>query len=408
MTVDSRRKKVVITGMGVVSPYGLGSDVFFSSLSRGISGISEVNKIDTSKISAKYGGEIKWYNPNDFFTKNQQEKMDINSQYIIVATNEALQLSNIQMNDEDKANMGVFLGTLTAGLPFTEEYYKQSLEGRYYPTLISQFYRSSATHNLASYFGITGPRITITTACSASSHAIGLATSYIKAGKINSAIVGGVDGFCNLTWAGFNSLRNISPKEPRPFSKDRQGMIIGEGSGVLILENEEDAIKRGAKIYGEVKGWGASADAYHITGPKSEGDTIALAIKNAIKNAKLDVDDINYIAAHGTGTLANDSTETNAIKNVFNEKAYSIPISSIKSMIGHTMGAAGIHQAIAVIGMMRDKMIYPTINYSIQDPKCDLNYVPNSAIEANIENAISNSFGFGGNNSVLVLSKYAG
>ncbi len=397
-------KRIVVTGIGAVTPYGLGCDIFFKNLSMGKSGISFVDKMNTSELETQKGGEIKWYNANEFFTKYQQKHMDINSQYLILSTREAIRTSNLSEDCSDK-NISVCIGTLTAGLPFTEKYYMDAQNDKYSPILVSQSYRSSATHNMASYFNIYGPRYTITTACSASMHTIGLGAEYIRNGMSDMSIVGGVDAFCGVTWGGFNSFKSMSSDEIRPFDKNRKGLLIGEGSGVMVLESLSSAKRRGVHIYGEIKGWGSSGDAYHITAPNMEGASAAM--EAALINAGMDKNDIDYIGAHGTATHLNDVMETNAIKKVFGNRAGLIPISSIKSMIGHTMGASGIHLALATLGMIQEGRVYPTINYETADEECNLDYVPNVSREHIIKNAMLDAFGFGGNNAVLVVSAYS-
>lgn len=400
------KKRVVITGIGMLTPYGRGYHTFWENLSQGKSAISKVEKIDTSAINVKKGGEIKWYRPEDHYSRRERTRMDITSQYLVLASSDALSDAGVTSVDLMGTNTGIFIGTLVAGLPFAEKYYRCCSRGKVSPALASQVYRSSAAHHVASWFDISGPCMTITTACSASAHAVGLGADYIRAGKIDLAVIGGVDAFCEITWGGFFSLKSLSPGDISPFDKNRSGILLGEGSGVLVLESEERALARKARIYGEVLGYGASCDAHHSTAPDPEGYGPALAIRLAIKSAGIKLEEIDYINAHGTATKHNDVAETNAIKLTFGEIAYSVPVSSTKSMIGHMLGAAGIIEVIAVLGMIRDQVIYPTINYLTPDPECDLNYVPNKSVRASIEKVLSNSFGFGGNNAVLALSKY--
>lgn len=394
--------EVVVTGIGSVTPYGRGTKLFWNCMREGKDGTSYVKRINTEQLKAKKGGEINWYQADDFFTKREQKQWDINTQYLMLAMEEALESAKIKAFGD---NTGIIIGTLTAGLPFSELYYENALKEKYYPRYISQCYRSSVTKNIAAKYGIKGPRLTITTACSASMHAIGTGLSYIKSGRLDMAVVGGVDAFCGVTWGGFSALKALSTDDIAPFSKNRSGTLIGEGSGIIILESLESAQRRGAHIYGRVSGWGATGDAYHITAPNPTGETEAESMRLAIKDASMELNQINVIGAHGTATHLNDKMETQAIKNVFQDHSERLLITSIKSMIGHTMGAAGIHLAIAGLGMFQDQVVYPTIHYTEKDPECDLNYVVNRAVAAKVDTVLMNGFGFGGNNASVVLSK---
>lgn len=402
MNREMKDDDVVVTGIGTVSPYGKGTELFWTHLGQGDDAISEITKINVENNYAKRGGEITWYNPNYYFSKREQKIMDTNAQYGILALEEAKNDAKI---DEFPIDTGIFLGTLTAGFPFTEKYYKGKLNGKVYSKYITQYPRSSLANQLAIRFDIYGPRMTITTACSAGVHALAEGAAQVQRGKVSMAVVGGVDAFCELTWSGFSALRALSETELASFSKRRNGTQIGEGGGMLILEKYKSAKKRNANIYGVISGWGASADAYHITAPNPEGDTEAIAIKRAIMKSGVDKKEIDVVVTHGTGTELNDKMETKAIKLGLEEQAYEVSVTSIKSMIGHTMGAAGIHSSIALLGMIRDGKVYPTIHYKEKDENCDLAIVANQMISKNIRAGIVNAFGFGGNNAAVLIQK---
>ena len=396
-----RDTDIVITGIGTVSPYGYGTEVFWNGLANGEDKITEVKKIKLDNNYAKRGGEIDWYISKDYFSKNELRRWDLNTQYSVLAMEEAKLDAKI---DEFPSNTGIFMGTLTAGLPFAEMYYDNMLKDKYIPRYITQCFSASVADNVAKRYHLNGPKITVTTACSASAHAIAVGVSYLRRNKIDVAIVGGVDAFCQVTWAGFSALRALSAERISPFSRERQGTQIGEGAGVLVLETYKRAKERNAKIYAIIAGCGASTDAYHITAPNPTGETQAQAIRGAISDANVKLTDIDVICAHGTGTELNDQMESKMIKEVFGKYYKKPSVTSIKSMIGHTMGAAGIHLTIALIGMMRKKMIFPTINYQSADKECDLSIVTNHSITKDINWGLVNAFGFGGNNAALILS----
>ena len=392
---------IVITGIGTVSPYGYGTKTYWDGLANGEDKITEVKKIKVDNNYAKRGGEIDWYIPQNFFSKNELGKWDLNTQYCMLAMEEAKLEAKI---DAFPNNTGIFMGTLTAGLPFAEMYYDNMLKNKYIPRYITQCFRASVADNIAKKYHLIGPKITVTTACSASAHAIAVGVSYLRRNKIEVAIVGGVDAFCQVTWAGFSALRALSAVQISPFSKERQGTQIGEGAGVLVLETYKRAKARNAKIYAIIAGCGSSTDAYHITAPNPTGETQAQAIRAAISDANVKLSDIDVICAHGTGTELNDQMESKMIKKVFGKHYMKPSVTSIKSMIGHTMGAAGIHLTIALIGMMRNRKIFPTINYQNMDEEGDLSIVTNHSITKDINLGLVNAFGFGGNNAALVLA----
>jgi len=408
--------RVAITGLGVVSPVGIGLKNFWNSLVNGKSGISRITKFDPSPFTSQIAGELPDFNPEDRLSQKEIKRLDPFSQYSLYATYEAVEDSKIEFESYNKNRIGVIYASGIGGEITWENEHKKYLEGgprRVSPFFIPSLIVNNAPGTIAIKFGLRGPNFAVLSACASSGHAIGEAFRKIQLGESDIMITGGTEAPIGpLALAGFCSMRALSTRndEPekasRPFDKERDGFIMSEGAVTLILERMDLAEKRNANIYGEIIGYGASDDAYHITAPDETGEAQSNGIKLALKDANISSDDIGYINAHGTSTLLNDKVETMVIKNVFGRRAYDINISSTKSMHGHLLGATSAIEAAATLMALKEAIIPPTINYEIPDPECDLNYTPNKSIKKDIEYAISNSFGFGGHNVTLVFKKY--
>lgn len=410
-------RRVVITGLGVVSSLGMSVDEFWNNIINGKSGISRIEKFDTGEFSSKIGAEIKEFNPEKYISPREAKHLAMFTQYAIFAAMSALEESGLEINEENAERIGVLIGSGIGGIEVFEEQIEKLIKKG--PKRISPFFIPMMISNMASghvsiYTGAKGPNSNAVTACASGTTAIGEAVEIIKRGDADVMIAGGTEASITpSSVAGFSnmkalSFRNDEPeKASRPFDADRDGFVIGEGSGVLILEELESACKRGAKIYAEVLGYGTSGDAHHITQPDPGGAGAARAMAMAIGKAGINYDEMDYINAHGTSTPLNDKYETIGIKKVFKDHAYKMMISSTKSMTGHLLGAAGGIEAIICAKTLKEGIIPPTINYETPDPECDLDYVPNTAREyKNIRYLMSNSFGFGGQNACLVMGKY--
>jgi len=409
---------VVVTGVGLVIPAGIGTETAWKNICEGRSGIGPLTRFDPNGFETKIAGEVKGFNPEAYIEKKEIKKMDLFVQYALAATREALEDSQLKITPENCDRTGVIVGTGLGGLPTLEKYHQILLEKG--PSRISPFFIPMLIANLASgqiaiRFGAKGPNTCVVTACATGAHCIGDAFRAIVYGDAEAIIAGGTEANISpLSIAGFNAMKALSTRneEPekacRPFEKNRDGFVVAEGAGILILEELEFALKRGAKIYGELIGYGYTGDAYHITAPSPEGEGAARCMRMAIKDAGLRPEDIDYINAHGTSTPLNDLTETQAIKTVFGEHAKKVAISATKSMTGHLLGAAGSTEAIFSLLAIRDGIIPPTINYDVPDPECDLDYVPNVARRQTLTVVMSNAFGFGGTNATLVLRKFSG
>jgi len=412
------KRRVVVTGVGLVIPAGIGTETAWKNICEGRSGIGPLTRFDPNGFETKIAGEVKGFNPEAYIEKKEIKKMDLFVQYALAATREALEDSQLKITPENCDRTGVIVGTGLGGLPTLEKYHQILLEKG--PSRISPFFIPMLIANLASgqiaiRFGAKGPNTCVVTACATGAHCIGDAFRAIVYGDAEAIIAGGTEANISpLSIAGFNAMKALSTRneEPekacRPFEKNRDGFVVAEGAGILILEELEFALKRGAKIYGELIGYGYTADAYHITAPSPEGEGAARCMRMAIKDAGLRPEDIDYINAHGTSTPLNDLTETQAIKTVFGEHAKKVAISATKSMTGHLLGAAGSTEAIFTLLAIRDGIIPPTINYDVPDPECDLDYVPNVARRQPLTVVMSNAFGFGGTNATLVLRKFSG
>ncbi len=413
---NTGKRRVVVTGLGVISSIGFGKDAFWSALKEGRSGISRITAFDPSAFTTQFAGEIKDFDPAQFIDAKRLKRMDRTSQLAVAAAKMAVQDAglNFQQNG-GREKTGVIIGTAMAGHGYILNQHTTLMEKG--PMRINPFtalagFPDACTSNISIELGITGPSFSISTACSSASDAGGYAFEAIANGSMDFLVMGGAEAsiypgilaaFCV---ARAMSTRNEDPqKASRPFSRDRDGFVLGEGAGILVLEEYEHAKKRGAHIYAEILGHGMTCDAYHMTAPDPEGREAVRAMKMAMQTAGVLPQDIDYINAHGTSTPLNDKTETMIIKKVFGDMAPKIPISANKSMIGHLIGAAGAVELVAAILAMENQEIPPTINYGIPDPECDLDYVPNKSRKAKIEVVMKNSFGFGGKNSILILGK---
>ncbi len=404
--------------MGLVIPTGIGVETSWKNVCEGRSGIGLLTRFDANGFETKIAAEVKQFNPESCIDKKEIKKMDLFIQYSLAATKEALENARLVIGPDMAEQVGVIVGTGLGGLPTIEKYHKVLMErgpGRITPFFIPMLIANLASGQIAIHFGPKGPNTCVVTACATGAHCIGEAFRAIVYGDAEAMITGGTEAnITPLTISGFNAMKALSTKnnEPekacRPFEKNRDGFVIAEGAGVLVLEELEFALKRKATIYAELVGYGYTGDAYHITAPSPDGDGAVRCMKMAIKDAKLKLEDVDYINAHGTSTPLNDLTETVAIKKTFGDYAKKIPISATKSMTGHLLGAAGSTEAIFTILAIRDGIMPPTINYEEPDPQCDLDYVPNVARQKSIRVAMSNAFGFGGTNATLVFKKYEG
>lgn len=408
-------RRVVVTGVGAISPLGTGNGKNWDALIAGRSGIDLITRFDASEFPVKIAGEVKDFTPEDFIEKKEVKKMDLFIQYALAAAQFAMEDSGLQITDENAERVGVIVGAGLGGLPTIEKYHAAMLEGGYKkisPFFIPMLIINLAPGHISIKYGAKGPNLSSVSACATGTHSIGDAYHMIKRGDADAMIAGGTESTVTpLGIGGFAvmkalSTRNDDPKgASRPFEKSRDGFVLAEGAGIVILEEYESAKKRGAKIYAEVVGYGLSGDAYHLTAPAPEGEGAARCIKMALNNAGINADQVDYINAHGTSTHFNDYYETLAIKKVFGDHAKKLMVSSTKSMTGHLLGAAGGVEAVFSLMAMDKGVVPPTINYQEQDPECDLDYVPNTARDAKITYAMSNNFGFGGTNASLLFKK---
>ncbi|EGD52941.1 3-oxoacyl-(acyl-carrier-protein) synthase 2 [Thermoanaerobacter ethanolicus JW 200] len=407
--------RVVVTGVGVITPLGNTVEKFWNSLINGESGIDTVTKFDVSEFPTKVAAEVKDFEPTLYIDKKEARRMDRFIQFAVASAKLALEDSQIDLSKVDLNRFGVIYGTGIGGIETFENQMKIMYEkgpGKVSPFFIPMMIANMAAGQIAITFGLKGINETIVNACASSTNAIGEAFKAIQRGDADLIVTGGTEAAITpMSFAGFCAMKAMSTNEDpkkasRPFDLNRDGFVMGEGSASLILESLEHAQKRGAKIYAEIIGYGATDDAYHITAPAPEGEGAARAMEAALKDGKVSFDMIDYINAHGTSTEYNDKFETMAIKKVFKDHAYKLYVSSIKSMLGHLLGAAGAVEAVATVLTIKNGIIPPTINYETPDPECDLNYVPNEAIEKEVNYAISNSLGFGGHNGTLLFKKF--
>ena len=410
------KRRVVVTGVGLVTALGVGSQPTWLALLEGASGIGPITRFDTTNFPTTIAGEVKGFDPTLFVEKKEIKKMDTFIHFALAAAGFALKDARFDIDESESERVGVIIGSGIGGFAIIEREHEVLLrEG---PRRISPFFIPSSIVNLAAgqvsiRFGARGPNSAPCTACSAGSHAVGDSFKIVQRGDADVMIAGGSEAAITpMGVGGFAALKALSTRndEPtkasRPFDRERDGFVVGEGAGILILEELEHARQRGANIYAEIVGYGMSGDAYHITAPSTDGDGAIRTMRLTLKDAGITPDQVDYVNAHGTSTLPNDRTETAAIRAVFGEHAYKLAVSSTKSMIGHLLGAAGAVEAGVTALTIREQTIHPTINQEFPDPDCDLDYVPNVARPAKIRYALSNSFGFGGTNACLLLKRF--
>jgi len=410
------RKRVVVTGLGCISPVGNNAIDTWEALLAGRSGAAPITAFDASRHKTKFAAEVKGFDPVALFGQREARKMDRFTQFATAAALEALEHSGLKIDEHNRDRVGILIGTGIGGISTIIEQYeilKDRGPDRISPFLIPMMIADSAAGNLAIRIGARGPNMSLATACASGTNGVGEAAEMIRRGAADAMVAGAAEAAIQaLTMAGMNvmtalSTRNDAPQRAsRPFDRDREGFLMGEGSAVLILESLEYAQARGAKILCEFTGYGTSDDAYHISAPAADGAGATISMSNALKDAGLAPTDIHYINAHGTSTQLNDKSETAAIKTVFGAQAYKLAVSSTKSMTGHLLGASGALEALISAMAIIDQTIPPTINYETPDPNCDLDYVPNQPRKANVGNVMSNSFGFGGHNATLIVSRY--
>lgn len=408
-------RRVVVTGVGAVSPLGVGNQNNWDALVAGKSGINLITRFDTTDFPVKIAGEVKDFAAEDFIDKKEIKKMDLFIQYAMAAAQFAMEDSGLQVTEENAERVGVLVGAGLGGLATIEKYHSALLEGGYKkvsPFFIPMLIINLAPGHISIKYGAKGPNVSSVSACATGTHSIGDAYHMIKRGDADAMIAGGTESTVTpLGIGGFAVMKALSTRNDdpaaasRPFEKNRDGFVLAEGAGIVVLEEYESAKKRGAKIYAEVVGYGLSSDAYHLTAPAPEGEGAARCMKMALDNAGVRPDEISYINAHGTSTPFNDYFETLAVKRVFGDYAKKVMVSSTKSMTGHLLGAAGGVEAVFTLMAMDKGVVPPTINYQEADPECDLDYVPNTARDANIVYALSNNFGFGGTNATLLFKK---
>jgi 3-oxoacyl-[acyl-carrier-protein] synthase II len=411
------KRRVVVTGTGLVSPLGTGTEKTWRNLCKGKSGISHITRFDTTDFGVKIAAEVKDFNPEDFIEPKLARHLDPFVQYAIAAAGMAVKESGLVIDDTNATRIGVFTGNGIGGLTTIEKYHKISLERG--PRKITPFFIPMVISNMSAgqisiIYKAKGPNLSVTTACAAGTHAVGEAFRSISRGDCDAAITGGSEStICPLAVGGFNAMKALSRNNEnpegasRPFDRDRDGFIISEGGGMMVLEELQHARSRGAQIFAEMVGFGMTGDGYHMAAPPEDGDGAVRCMQMALDDAGLAPEDIDYINAHGTSTPLNDVVETRAIKTVFGQHASKLAISSTKSMTGHMLGGAGGIESVFLALSVQQQIIPPTINLENPDPECDLDYVPNTARETVIRAALSNSFGFGGTNAVIAMKKFA-
>jgi 3-oxoacyl-[acyl-carrier-protein] synthase II len=415
--MEGMKRRVVVTGLGLITPLGTGIQKTWEGICKGASGIDRITAFDTADSPVQIAGEVKDFNPEDFIERKEIKKMDVFIQYALSAGSMAIEDAGLKIIEANADRVGVIVGAGIGGIQTIERYHSVLLENgqrRISPFFIPMLITNLAAGQISMRFGARGPNSCVTTACAAGTHAIGDSFKIIQRGDADAMIAGGSESAITpLTIAGFANMkalssRNDTPqKASRPFDMERDGFVIAEGAGIVVLEELGVALARRAKIYAEVIGYGMSADAYHMTAPDPEGRGVVNCMRMALRDAGITPEMVNYINAHGTSTPYNDKHETMAIKQVFGEHAYHLAVSSTKSMTGHLLGAAGGIEAAFCALALSEGIIPPTINYEHADPECDLDYVPNHARHIDLENVVSNSFGFGGTNACIVLKKYS-
>jgi 3-oxoacyl-[acyl-carrier-protein] synthase II len=411
------KRRVVVTGLGMVTPLGVGTEASWQALCQGKSGVGSVTHFDAGEFRTRIAGEVKDFDPLDFIDRKLARRGDRFIHFALAAARMALEDSKLKITSANDERVGVSVGTAMGGIESIEKNHELLIKGKRQqisPFFVPSFLCNMATGQVAIEFGAKGANMCTVTACASGTHAIGDAAVVIQRGDVDAMIAGGTEAAIRpLVFAGLDPLkvmsaRNDEPeKASRPFDKERDGFVIGEGAGMVILEELESAQKRGARIYGEVLGYGLNSDAYHITAPDPEGKGAASCMRLALKDAGISAGQVDYINAHGTSTALNDLSETKAIKSVFGERSHKIPVSANKSMMGHLWAGAGVVEAIASLLTITEGIIPPTINYETPDPWCDLDYVPNKARRAEVKIVLSNSFGFGSTNGCLILGRFS-
>jgi len=411
------RRRVVITGLGALTPIGNNVKELWDGLLNGKNGAGLITKFNTEKFATKFACEVKGFNPADYMDAKEAKRMDLFTQYAIATSTMAMEDAAFDLEKVNRERFGVVYGSGIGGMDTFEKQTINFINGgprRISPFFVPMMISDIAAGQISIRFGLKGPNYATTSACATSTHAIADAFFLIQRGSADIMVSGGAEAaITQMSIGGFNAARAISTwndrytEASRPFDKERNGFVMGEGSATLILEELEHAKKRGAKIYAEIIGAGLTGDAYHVTAPAPEGEGAYRSMRDAINDAEITPNDIDYINAHGTSTKLNDLNETKAIKKLFGDYAYKVAISSTKSMTGHLLGAAGAVESIASILAIQNSMVPPTINLEVPDPECDLNYTPKIAVEREINYALSNTFGFGGHNSTLIFKKYS-
>jgi len=411
-------RRVVITGIGALTPVGKSAPDFWNGLLSGTSGARSIDKFDTTGFASTFAALIDDYDPLEHFERKEARKLDLVAQYALVASEEAILDSKLNLEEIDKDRVGVHVGTGIGGM---KTFYDQSIAySERGPRGVSPFFIPMLIPDIVSgqisiKYGFRGPNFCAVSACATGSHNIGIAYDMIRYGQSDYSITGGTEApVTQIGISGFNAMKAMSTRNDdpeagsRPFAIDRDGFVLGEGSGIMVLESLDSALERGARIYGEIVGYGYSADAYHITAPDPEGNGVILAMKNALKSAGITTEDVDHINMHGTSTPLGDIAETNSIKKVFGDHAYKMNLNSTKSMTGHTLGAAGAIESLAAVLALYHGIVPPTINIDNQDPQCDLNYTANTPVARELNYAMNNAFGFGGHNSTLVFKRFQG
>ena len=412
-----KKRRVVVTGLGAITPIGIGTEEYWNALINGISGVNPITKFDASNFDTQFAAEVKNFNPEDFFDRKTVKRLDPFSQYALASSEMAIADAEINLEKVNKERFGVIFGSGIGGMVTNQQQHWNFYETKN-PRVISPFFVTMMISDIAAgqisiKYGLKGPNYATTSACATSSHAIADAFILIQRGSSEIMLCGGSEAaITEMSIGGFNAMKALSrwndryEEASRPFDKDRNGFVMGEGSGTLVLEEYEHAVSRGAKIYCEIAGVGLTGDAYHITAPAPGGEGAVRSMKEALADAKVSYSDVDYINAHGTSTHYNDLNETLAIKTVFGDHAFKLIVSSTKSMTGHLLGAAGGIEAIATVLSIKNNLIPPTINLTNPDPECDLNYSPLKATGKEVKCAISNTFGFGGHNASLLFKKF--
>lgn len=412
-----KARRVVVTGVGTVTPLGVDVRSTWEGITQGQSGIDYLTRFDTTGFACRIGGEVKGFEPEKYLEAKEVKRTDLFTQYALAATHMAIQDAALGIDEGSASRVGVVIGTALAGVLSIEEYHQVLLSQghkKVSPFFIPMLLGNIASGRIAIATGAKGPNTCLQTACAAGTHAVGEAFHLIQRGQADVVITGGTESpITPLVLGGFAKIKALARKyaspqrASRPFDKHRDGFVVSEGAGILVVEERERALGRGASIYGEIVGYGANSDAYHITAPPPDGETQAQCMRIALADADLNPEEVDYINAHGTSTPANDAAETKAIKRIFGAHSARVAISSSKSMIGHLLGAAGAVEAILTVLSVHEGIIPPTINYETPDPECDLDYVPNQARRRDLSVALSNSFGFGGTNGCLVFRKHS-